>query len=383
MVLFGLSTIVWVLLVFGVGELVLRQRAHDRRAAPWYGFHPVRGWALEPGEYTRYDINQSHVTHLSINALGMRNPQISLKVPPGRRRISVLGDSFVFAAALNEPETVVGQLRSALGPDCEVVNLGVESYGTGQEILFAEDLASRGFDLGDEIVLVFFTNDILDNVGLSYGTGQRLPARPAFSVDSAGTLHHTAPVRPPGNPWQAKLTRTSLFYRFLRTRAANLATAHPRILDGMERLGLRVDLPRTPGVVDGFFGPGWSQRWKTSADLLAYLARESRERFHARLLVVYMPSPFQVVGALEGIARQQARADSVYAAFTGDMDRPQRMLRGVCTRCGVPFVDATPALREAARRESPYFMFEGHLNPGGSQVAATVIREGLETPVGR
>jgi len=381
--LFGLSTILSVGLVFGVGELVLRLRPHDPRWAPWAGFHPVRGWALQPGEYTRYDLNESQVTHLSINALGMRNPQVSLKVPAGRRRISVLGDSFVFSAVLNEPETMVGQLRKALGPDREVVDLGVEGYGTGQEILFAEELASRGFDLGDEIVLVFFTNDILDNVGLAYGTGQRQPACPVFSVDSAGTLHHTAPVHPYGNPWQSKLTRTFLFYRFLRTRAANLATSHPWILRGLERLGFHVGLPRTPGVIEGFYSPGWPERWKTTADLLNYLARESRDRFQARLLVVYMPSPFQVVGALEGIARRQGGADSVYAAFFGDVDRPQRLLSEVCTRCGVPFIDATVALREAARRKSPYFIYEGHLNPWGSQVVATVIHRALETPVSR
>lgn len=376
------STLFSVLLVLVAGELYFRLRTHaDPRQSPWTVFHPQRGWALDPGEYTHFDFNELLVTKVSVDSLGTRNPPLSLAVPPGKQRISILGDSFVFAAALNEGDTFVGQLRARLGGAYEVVNLGVESYGTGQEILLAEDLHGRGFQLGDDVILSFFANDITDNVGLEFaGPGiNRTRERPEFWVDSLGALRHSQPLPPVGiDPWRQTIRRKFIFPIYLKARATYLVAANPWMIDLAARFGLQVKLPRTPGIIQGFYGEGWEARWQRTSQILDYAARTTRDRFQARPSLVYIASPFQVVGSLLQVARKQSATDASYAAFLADEDRPQRLLRQWCARQGVPFIDTTPALREAAKKDSPFFLHEAHLNALGSRVVATEIQQHLE-----
>ncbi len=373
------STAFFAALALTAGELYFRMkvRGADTRPFPWMEFHERRGWALKPGEYHRFDFNESLESRVSINALGTRNPPMTLAVPPGRRRVSVIGDSFVFAAALNEPETFVGRLRGLMGDSVEVVNLGVESYGNGQQALLLEDLAARGYEVGGDLVLVFFSNDPMDNAGLEMGHVGLHPGRPVFHVDSAGALRATAPTPPAGNPWGHRAAERSIMLVFLKSRITNLVTANPWLLDLAARLGYRARLPRVPGVVEAFYGEGWRPRWDNTAGILAWLGRTARERHGARLTIAYMPSPFQVLEALQQVARRQAAADSAYAGFLADMDRPQRLLRELCEREGIRFVDPSAALREAARRETPYFLYEAHLNPAGSRVFAEVLAGAL------
>ncbi|MEO5618013.1 MAG: hypothetical protein ABIS67_09595 [Candidatus Eisenbacteria bacterium] len=376
-----LSTAFSLGLVVAAGELYFRRRVQkaDSRTFPWMVFHAERGWSLQPGEYHHFDFNESLESRVSINDLGTRNPPLPLAVPPGQHRVSIIGDSFVFAAALNEEETLVGQLRKLLGDGYQVVNLGVESYGNGKEALLLEGLSARGFEVGRTLVLVFFSNDMMDNSGLEMGVSGRNASRPAFHVDSSGALRHTPPVRPEKELWRRKVADRSMFLVYLKSRLTNLATANPWLLDLAGRFGYRAKLPRTPGVVEGFYGAGWQERWGNTRDILAYVARTSRERLGTRLSIAYMPSPFQVLEALQQVARRQSGTDSSYAAFLGDIDRPQRLLREFCAREGVPFIDPTTALREASRKQTPYFLYEAHLNPLGSGIFAEALRDGILT----
>lgn len=373
------STVFSLGLVIGAGELLFRMRVQkaDTRSFPWMVFHPERGWALQPGEYHHFDFNESLESRVSVNELGTRNPPLALAARPDRQRVSIVGDSFVFAAALNEDETLVGQLRRRLGDGFEVVNLGVEGYGNGQEALLLEELAARGFEVGGTLVLVFFSNDMMDNSGLEMGVRGRSGARPAFHVDSTGALRSIAPVRPERELWRRKVADRSIFLVYLKSRFTNLVTAQPWLLDLASRFGYRAKLPRTPGVVEGFYGSGWQERWSNTRDILAYVSRLSRERLDTRLHIAYMPSPFQVLKTLQQVARSQSGADSSYAAFLADIDRPQRMLRELCAREGIPFIDPTGPLREAALRETPFFLYEAHLNPRGSEVFAEALRAGI------
>jgi len=379
--LFALATVVSVAIVLGAGELYLRTRTKaNPRSMPWTVFHPDRGWALQPGEYVHFDLDESRETRVSINDLGMRNPPVSLAVPPGKKRMSILGDSFVFGAALNDGETVVGQLRGMLGDRYEVVNLGVEGYGTGTETLWIEDLVSRGYVPGEAIVLVFFTNDILDNLGLAYSTGEPQSHIPSFWVDGTGALQHTRPETLSAYPWGQKLARRWMFYRYLRTRAANLMLANPWMLDLAEKLGFHPKARRTPGVVEGFYSPGWQNRWRTTEQVLAHLSRLARERLKSQLYIVFVPSPFQVVAPLQKVVARQAPGNPIYAAFLQDVDRPQRCLREFCARTRLPFIDTTAPLRRGARARPPYFPFEAHLNPFGAGIVAAAIRGGVGLP---
>ena len=371
--LLAISTVVAVGLVIGIGEIWFRVRAGAAPAATsWLVFHPERGWAPAPGEYVNLDHSDLRRTRISINAEGLRNPPLAMATPKGRRRVSILGDSFVFGAALDEGQTIPGQLRTLLGESYEAVNLGVEGYGTGTEYLLLEELAARGYQPGEAIVLVFFTNDILDNLGLEYGTGTPVPHFPRFWVDSTGALRHTRPENRQID-WGRTLEKRWMFIRYLRSRASNLVLANAWMLDVAGALGLRPDLPRTPAVVEGFYSTGWEERWRETERILTCLSALAR-RLGSPLHIVFVPSPFQVVETLSKMAARRAPGDSVFAAFLADVDRPQRCLREFCGRSGLPFLDTTPLLRTAARVRPPY-LIEAHLSPYGAGVVAAAIRD--------
>jgi len=373
--LFVFATVVAVALVLGIGELYFRLRTGaNATTGAWMVFHPERGWALAPGNYLHVANNDLRATRISINDLGLRNPPVSLGVPSGQRRLSILGDSFVFGAALDEDKTIPGQLGAMLGDRCQAVNLGVEGYGTGAETLLLEDLVSRGYAPGDAIVLVFFPNDILDNLGLEYGTGTPVPHMARFWVDSTGVLRHERPAaRSMPRPGRAPQQRW-MFYYYLRSRATNVLLANSWMLDAAGLLGFHPNLPRTPAVVEGFYSAGWQERWRTTEQILAYLSRITKERMGSRLYVAFVPSPFQVVESLQKMAARRAPTDSIFAAFLGDVDRPQRCLREFCARTGLPFIDTTAPLRRGARTQPPYLV-EAHLSPFGARIVAAAIRD--------
>ena len=373
--LLAFATSVSVALVVGAGELYFRLRLGKIGSEKsWLLFHPDRGWALQPGEYVHIDHNDLATTRVLINDLGLRGPPLTMAVPAGKRRVSILGDSFVFGAALEQRETIPSRLQSLMGDGYEAVNLGVEGYGTGAETLLLEDLVSRGYVPGDAVVLVFFPNDVSDNAGLEYGTQSPVKHRPRFWVDSTGALMHTRPASR-AHGWGRALERNWLFLRYLRSRATNLMLSSPWMLDVAAMLGFRPELPRTPAVIEGFYGPGFEERWRNTEQILAYFAGSTR-RMGSRLHVAFVPSPFQVVETLRKMAVRRAPADSVFAAFIADEDRPQRYLREFCDRAGLPFIDATPALRQKARTRSP-FLVEAHLNAFGAEIVAAAIRDGM------
>jgi hypothetical protein len=315
---------------------------------------------------------------MKINEFGIRSGNESFRPVPTRPRVTVVGDSFVFSEGISDGERFTDELQRLLGPDCEVVNASVPGYGTGQEFLLVEKLRTRGVDLGEVVLHVFFTNDTSDNAGLAYESLERDPQKPVFEVD-AGELRHSPPT-----PWQpipvdaiaADLGRQSLLLALLRQRIGILAASHPSLLTTFASAGARVQLPRTPGVILAWYAPGWEERWGRTRDVLRHFARRV-ENEGSEFLIAFMPSPFQVEKVFEEIARAHA-GESYYADFLTDIDRPQRELLGFCIEDRLHCIDLTPALREP-RGESAFFLQEGHLNAFGSTLVAKRLYASLRT----
>jgi hypothetical protein len=119
---------------------------------------------------------------------------------------------------------------------------------------------------------------------------------PAFSLDAAGNLQQT-----PGRPAFVRASRAgdwlghSLFVDFLRYHLEIVAVSYPGILAALEAVGMTPALPRTPGIVAGWYGPQWEARWRLTADLLEHLIGMLRAiREPPELFIAFVPSPFQV-----------------------------------------------------------------------------------------
>ena len=316
---------------------------------------------------------------MSINELGLRNAPVSKSVPTGRRRISVVGDSFVFAAALTEGEKFTDELQELVSPAVEIVNVSVPGYGTGQQLLLLELLAEQGYEIGDTVIAVVFTNDILDNVGMRYGSAAPHPVKPAFALRDGELVQVREPVDPFGGEERPFLEPTllerSLFLSFLKKRFFLLASRMPGVVAALRELGLQAPLPRTPGIINGWYRGDWQERWLVTDALLAHL-RDTVQRLGAdRLLVAFLPSPFQVEPVFSEVMR--GRSDPSYIAFLEDIERPQRALLETCARHALECVDLTGALREGGADGPAYFLREGHLNAHGSAIVARALHDAL------
>lgn len=385
------SLLIGCVLVFAAGEAYFRIRWNAGRhsAGPgWYVPHDQRGWALRPGDYTRFLPGVFREVHVSINSLGFRDREVSLRPSPGRPRITILGDSFGFGDSLNAEERFTEQLQALMDDSVEVVNVSVPGYGTGHEFLFIRELMDRGYEAGDKLVFVFFTNDVLDNMGLDYGDARRLPRLPAFGVGEDGEFVIVPPVAPAPTGPRPPPPRRSIprrvcgwirnraFSRFLVERATSLAGRYPWVVSALERCGAHLVPNRTPAVIVGWYSDGWEERWGTTKDILRYVAHydgfESTE-----VAVAFVPSSLQVERTIQILAERFSARDPRYAELLRDPDRPQRELREFCEENGVPFIDTTAALREASLESPAYYLREGHLNSFGSEQVARALHRWL------
>lgn len=370
------SLVFSVLLIYGAGEIYFRTVIGVDQI---YGLprlivsDPDRGWALKPGAYQYFDPMAFNKVSFSINNFGLRNGPLSPRPVAGRQRVSIVGDSFTFSSALSNGETFTDRLQAIAGPGCEIVNISVPGYGTGQEMLLLDDLASKGYEVGNKLILVFFTNDILDNAGLEYAEAERNPYRPLFKVDAQGALQHERPLLAIPTPETGNKQSFSVFYDFLRSKAEALVANHPSSWTVLDRFGVAPKLPRAPGVITAYYSPGWEQRWQDTARILEYLVARTRHTGTTQVYIAFIPSPFQVETTFQKMLASRRAKESLYAMFLDDIDRPQRLLRGFCADHAVGFVDASAALRAGSRSANVYFPAEGHLNQRGSSIVADVL----------
>ena len=362
-----------VLFTLAVFELGLRSAYASKapyRASKILRHHPKLGWELVPGSYEFFNVLAFRQAKFSIGSLGLRS---QAALTSSHRRITVVGDSFVFSEALSDGETFVDLLQERLGPRFEVVNAGVPGFGTGQEALFIEHLRSQGFDLGERILLVIFSNDISDNAGLDHRSMNPDPTKPLFEARGNALRSTEAP------PWPEQqlgdeLAGSSLALALVQNRGEIALAMNPWLLRLASRAGLSVPLPRTPGIILAWYGDSWEARWDRTEEILKFVIRDTRAHGDA-LSIVAMPSPFQIEPVFREMLRSGAD-DRISQAFLEDIDRPQRHLRALCDSEGVPFVDLAPSLR-AARNVPAYFLREGHLNELGASVVANALAETL------
>jgi hypothetical protein len=375
------STLLTAGVLWGAGEALLRSQygALPTSPAGMRVYDERRGWALRPGHYTHFDVKAVRRVDVTINELGLRNPPLALAPAPGVERITLLGDSFIFGDPVDERSTISARLQGLAGDAYEVLNVGVPGYGTGQQYLLLEELRGKGYQLGRSLVIAFFNNDLQDNAGLSYSSLARNPMQPVFSVDAAGRLEHTPPRRPRAARAEGRkqdLLERSLFAQLLRYQAEVLLVSHPRVFEAARALGVVPALPRTPGIVAGWYGPEWEGLWALSESVLEHVVRAVRATPESpEIFIAFIPSPFQVSESFMRTIASGAREDARYAAMLADPDRPQRVLQALAQRLDVPFIDLTPAMREASKSAMVYFPREGHFNEMGCAIAAQAIFE--------
>lgn len=378
-VLFGTTTVgISVLLCFLFVEFVATYFIYaDAQESIDKQFDSTLGWRYAPGTY-RVKPDSSFSTHtIRINQLGLRGNDG--KWSAEKTRIVVLGDSFTFARYVPEQDMFTSRLETILNGRSsgrhEVINAGVEGYGTAQQLLLLRELSKSGL-VGDLYVVQVFTNDILDNLRLDYESLSTNALRPGYVLDENKRLRlEHAPDRQQwlggGEPKGVRL-RT---FRVFAAAAESYAQSRPALVELAMSLGFSVSLPRKPGLISGWYDDDVLRR---GIPLMTQLLEEIKlevERRNAALLVLFIPSPLMVYpDSYRSILTGAFPADPQVSAFFADVERPDRAVQKICEELGIPLLDTYPILLHNKTR-ALYFPSDGHLEKEGHAIVADALAE--------
>lgn len=161
------------------------------RVTKFWQYDESLGWSHKPNTEGRFE-SFGFDTVIRINSHGFRGPERSFEKPANKKRIIVIGDSFVWGFGVEEDQIFTQKLDRDLGPDVEVINLGVSGYSTDQELLMYRD-TGRKYD-ADVVLLMVATNDVALN---ARPEAYVIYPKPVFTlVDSELRLtNHPVPVK--------------------------------------------------------------------------------------------------------------------------------------------------------------------------------------------
>jgi hypothetical protein len=326
---------------------------------------PVVGKRYRPGFRGEVYVPEAgHRVAMRFNRDGFRGPDHPYEKPPGVRRVAVLGDSMVVAAATDEEKTLVRRLEDMLnGGDpaaaWEVMNFGISSSSTGQELVLYREVVSRYHP--DFVICAFYVgNDLADN-------SPRLTQAPRiyFDLDASGALRQL-PFRASINPLTEWLDRNSRFYVWQKEA---LSRARGRLQASTGRLDPTLLVFRDPETED------LVHAWTLTGRLMDAFKREVEAR-GGRFIVAVLPSAEEVYDDLWKDVLTRARA----SAFEFRRDHPERRLETLCRESGVTLVTMADEFRRAAPGASSgnpaeWLFCSGryHLNDAGNLLAAQVL----------
>ena len=206
------------------------------------------------------------------NQFGLRGPDdMQLQKTPGRKRVLVLGDSYVWGVSASQDDIFTSP--KVHGPDYEFINCGVPGYGTDQEYLFYLRTGQK-FDV-DQVILVFTPdNDVTNNVN----SKQYSYLKPYFTLNNGELVLHNDHVR------------YSMIYSF--NRECRVWNA---VRDGIEGLGHFLRPGREPKFADPNAVVTDSDRAGIELTLaLIKKLKEAVTAHHAEFYVVFIPQTSRV-----------------------------------------------------------------------------------------
>ncbi len=315
-----------------------------------------------------FDPEAGREVRLRFNRVGFRGPDRPLEKPPGVRRVAVLGDSMVAAQAVDEDDTMVGQLQRMLNESqrdvkWEVLNFGVPGASPGQEMVLYKKLVARWDP--DVVLCAFYVgNDLADNCS-------RLSHNPRiyFDLDDRGNPYQM--------PFSAKRIRVSQFLnrysRFYVWQRIAVNNARHRVVRKIKML--------SPGewIYCSRESEKLAHAWRLSGELARAFHQEVETR-GGLFAMVMIPSACQIY---EDRFRAVAEMGGKLAEYF-DPDYPDRRMGGLCREAGVPLLSMTADFRAAAPSASSkvkdewlFFGGHGHFNERGHRLAAQSIHRFL------
>ncbi|MBN1405713.1 MAG: hypothetical protein JW946_04270 [Candidatus Omnitrophica bacterium] len=292
---------------------------------------------------------QEYATKVYINNKNLRGKEHPYEKPKGAKRIIVLGDSFAFGLGVEDEETFsykLEQLFKANGENVEVVNMGVDGFGTTQEWLL---LKEEGIKYSpDMIICLFFTGNDIENNSRGFEYGQN---KPFFTIKNNNLVLENYPV--PKNSANAGYSQEQesrwrvnipVIKKFLQTHSYAYVFLRLRYNYLLYRLGIRSSFDNNSG----------SQAW----DITKAIFLKMNDYCHnnkIKFLNVLVPTKEQML-SIEPIDIQKK-----IAAFFNDNK--------------LDYLDLFPSL---VHRKDLNFTIDSHWNKKGHEYIAKLLYERLK-----
>ena len=335
-------------------------------------------WRMEGEDYIR------------INSDGLRDRAHAREKPPQTLRIAILGDSFSAAMQVPLEQTFWSILEREL-KECpvidqqnvEVINFGVDKYGTTQELLTLQHTVwSYSPDI---VILAFFTgNDIRDN-----SPALSNDPRPYFFIDENEELALDNSFRDLSvPPLGRKLAVRFGYWGLYHSRVLQMVNEHGRFFRPRLRELFGSENPppdrvegEEPNIANSIYQEPkdavWTEAWQITEALIV-LMREEVEQKGANFLVVTLSIGIQVHP--DPAVRQHFRkAFGLQTLFYPDL-----RIKALEEREGVAVLNLAQPFQIYAERKNVFLHgFEnsgfggGHWNAAGHQLAGQMIASRL------
>jgi lysophospholipase L1-like esterase len=373
-----------VLITIGLGfamvEGTVRLMFSGPDTAKWGQFHEERGWSLARGDYMVEPPMGLGAFPITISELGLRSHRLPA-ASRNSRQLLVLGDSFTFAREVRTEKIFTRQLEERMEErfkvDLDVLNAGVPGYGTAQELLFMRELLQSHRVRPDLVVLIFFTNDILDNLCLSYANLAPQPSRPCFTLRNDALYQTQRPQKKIDSAddtlGEAQTGGGLMTVALARALGEQWIQQKPGLVQFLDRLGVNVEVPRMPGLLNGWYRDDVLERGVPLTGALIKQIKQETEAAGSRLVVSMVPSPFQIYpDTYAPLLKRSFEGDPIIDRFIRDPQRPQKLVAEICREADIPFQDLMPTFLE--HNAEPLFIpRDGHLTEHGHDLMAPVL----------
>jgi lysophospholipase L1-like esterase len=341
---------------------------------------PVFGVSYIPDQRA---VNQ-HGVAIHIGRHGFRGPTPEMVKPDDVFRVVVLGDSFLHAGALPYEETfyaVLDRRFKDAGKNIEIINMGVEGYGTIQEYLVYRHVARR---YEPDLVILFFYagNDLDDNYPPQ-------PHRPGYELvdGELQAIPFTIKGKRRG-PLRDFLRRNLRIYTYLpdlwhavieRLEERFSSDAKTRLLEAQRaQFEQTADVDATGHLLDQ---DHLDAKWQVTLKVLSMLQQEVQTD-GAELALCVVPTISQTYDRYWDVLLEKD-----LSAQTNGWDRfkPQNLLEEFALRHAIMYIPLSREMARTARDTGTFFYIPGdyHFNATGHDFIARLIEPYIVDQAGR
>lgn len=278
--------------------------------------------------------------NITINSHGLRDRERNWDKPEGVRRILGIGDSFTFGYQVSLDECYLKQLEGRLnlsegnrpGKSWDVINAGVAGYNMWQYLEYFRCCGYR-YDPDLLIIGVFFDDfngDPVPDANREVGVSKRETYRALSFLRIVNFIRNSYEI---------------LKYRYRRFIGV-------RWLKGIQERRAFVEGTKDGSLLKGTADPDIYRKFESRLDKILQLAQEK----HIDVLVMLIPDVIQIGHP--------------------ELQEVNRILKQICDRSGVEYLDITPAFERIKDVNSLYLLpYDAHTSPKGHRIIAAQLEK--------